>query len=70
MSALTDNDNMPRHSPWDWLVLVVVAWIAAYSSLSPCADSAIAALGLLRQTHSGDAVHLFSCDAPKVESWF
>ncbi|MDO8786897.1 MAG: permease [Sulfuritalea sp.] len=66
MSVLTDTDKMPRHSPWGWLALGIVTWIAAYASLSPVADGAIAALALTRQTHLGEAVHFFFYDTPKV----
>jgi len=66
MNSLIDTCKMPRHPPWGWLVLGFAAWIAAYASLLPFADSAIAALGLTRQTHLGEAVHFFFYDTPKV----
>ncbi|MCK9380858.1 MAG: permease [Sulfuritalea sp.] len=66
MSTLTDIDRMSRRPPWGWLVLGFAAWIAAYASLIPVADSAIAALGLARETHLGEAVHFFFYDTPKV----
>ena len=66
MNTVTDTGEMPRRPPWGWLILGLVAWIAAYASLVPFADAAIAALGLSRETHVGDAVHFFFYDTPKV----
>jgi uncharacterized membrane protein YraQ (UPF0718 family) len=66
MNTLTDTNHMPRRPPWGWLVLGVAAWLIAYASLTPIADTAIAALGLTRQTHLGEAVHFFFYDTPKV----
>jgi uncharacterized membrane protein YraQ (UPF0718 family) len=64
MNTLTDNPQ--RAAPWAWLILGLVAWIAAYASLIPVADALIAALGLARQTHLGEALHFFFYDTPKV----
>ena len=66
MNTVTDTGGMPRHPPWGWLILGFAAWIAAYASLIPFADAAIAALGLSRETHLGEAVHFFLYDTPKV----
>ena len=66
MTALTETGHMPRRPPWAWLILGFVAWVAAYASLVPFADAAIAALGLSRETHLGEAVHFFCYDTPKV----
>lgn len=66
MTALTDSSQNLRRPPWGWLGLGVIAWIAAYASLIPFADAAIALLGLTRQTHLGEAVHFFFYDTPKV----
>ena len=66
MTALTDTSHSPRRPPWGWLAVGVVTWIAAYASLMPFADAAIALLGLTRQTHLGEAVHFFFYDTPKV----
>ena len=66
MTTLTDTGHMPRRPPWGWLILGFVAWVAAYASLIPFADAAIAALGLSRETHLGEAVHFFFYDTPKV----
>ena len=66
MTALTETGHMPRRPPWAWLILGFVAWVAAYASLVPFADAAIAALGLSRETHLGEAVHFFFYDTPKV----
>ena len=66
MNALTDSDTAARRPPWAWLVLGFAGWGVAYASLIPFADAAIAALGLTRQTHLGEAVHFFFYDTPKV----
>lgn len=55
-----------RHAPWGWLVLGLAAWVAAYASLMPFADAVIALLGLTRETRTGEAVHFFFYDTPKV----
>ena len=64
MSTLTAPP--PRTTPWGWLILGLLAWVAAYASLVPFADFVIAALGLSRQTHLGEALHFFFYDTPKV----
>ncbi len=66
MNSITDTGQTSRHAPWGWLVLGCIAWIAAYASLVPFADIAIAVLGLTRETHPGEAVHFFFYDTPKV----
>lgn len=66
MSTLADTHSTLRRAPWGWLALGLAAWIAAYASLIPFADAAIAALRLTRQTHLGEAVHFFFYDTPKV----
>lgn len=66
MTALTDSKQNLRRPPWGWLAFGVVTWIAAYASLMPFADAALALLGLTRQTHLGEAVHFFFYDTPKV----
>jgi len=48
------------------LAFAAVAWVAAYAYLTEFADAVIAALGLTRQTHLGEAVHFFFYDTPKV----
>ena len=55
-----------RPAPWGWLVLGLAAWVAAYASLMPFADAVIALLGLTRETRTGEAVHFFFYDTPKV----
>ena len=47
MNVLTDTDHMPPRPSWGWLVLAIVAWIAAHASLIPFAATAIAALGIV-----------------------
>ncbi len=64
MNTLAETPRRP--APWGWLALGVAAWIAAYASLVPFADALIAALGLTRQTHLGEALHFFFYDTPKV----
>ena len=52
-----------------WLVgipIATIAWFAAYSYLTEFADAVVAALGLTRDTHLGEAVHFFFFDTPKV----
>jgi uncharacterized membrane protein YraQ (UPF0718 family) len=66
MTASTDTSHSPRRPPWGWLCAGFLTWIAAYASLMPFADAAIAVLGLTRQTHLGEAVHFFFYDTPKV----
>ena len=41
-------------------------WVLAYRHLGDFADIVIAALGLSRQTHLGEALHFFFYDTPKV----
>jgi len=56
-------------SPGRWLAGIAVAavvWFLAYSNLTAFADAVIAALGLTRATHFGEAVHFFVYDTPKV----
>ena len=55
-----------RPAPWGRLVLGLAAWVAAYASLMPFADAVIALLGLTRETRTGEAVHFFFYDTPKV----
>ena len=55
-----------RPAPWGRLVLGLAAWVAAYASLMPFADAVIALLGLPRETRTGEAVHFFFYDTPKV----
>jgi len=52
-----------------WLVGIGLAagvWVAAYMHLTEFADAVIAAFGLSRDTHLGEAVHFFVYDTPKV----
>lgn len=54
-------------NPWLWgLPIAVILWVVAYIHLTDIADLAIAALGLTRDTHLGEAVHFFLYDTPKV----
>ncbi len=48
------------------LSLAAVLWVLVYSHLTDFADAVIAALGLTRQTHLGEALHFFFYDTPKV----
>ena len=48
------------------LSLAVLVWVLVYSHLTDFADAVIAALGLTRQTHLGEALHFFFYDTPKV----
>ena len=52
-----------------WLAAIVAAaslWVLAYTQLTVFADAVIAAFGLTRATHLGEAVHFFFYDTPKV----
>ena len=71
MSTLIDTvphppRRTPRRAPWGWLALGLVAWVLAYASLIPLADTLVARLGLSQQTHLGEALQFFFYDTPKV----
>lgn len=69
MNTMIDTDKVPRaprRAPWGWLALGLAAWVLAYASLIPIADTLIAVLGLSQQTHLGEAMHFFFYDTPKV----
>jgi uncharacterized membrane protein YraQ (UPF0718 family) len=55
-----------HRAPWGLLLLASAAWVAAYASLVPFADTLIGLLGLTRETHLGEALHFFFYDTPKV----
>lgn len=55
-----------RPAPWGWLAIGLLAWVAAYASLVPFANTVIGLLGLTRDTHVGEALHFFFYDTPKV----
>ena len=64
MNTLTDTSVRP--TPWLWLVLGLIAWLAAYSALVPLADAVLGVVGLTQQSHLGEAIHFFVYDTPKV----
>ena len=67
MSA--ESHVVPSPSLGRWLAAITVAavvWFFAYSNLTAFADAVIAAFGLTRATHLGEAVHFFIYDTPKV----
>ena len=67
MSA--ESHVLPSPTLGRWLAGIAVAavvWFFAYSNLTAFADAVIAALGLTRETHFGEAVHFFVYDTPKV----
>jgi len=64
MNSLADSST--RRAPWHWLALGLVAWVAAYASLPLFANTLVAAIGLNRETHLGEAIHFFFYDTPKV----
>jgi uncharacterized membrane protein YraQ (UPF0718 family) len=66
MTTTTVIDVLPRRTPWGWLLLAVILWIAAYANSTPFADAVLALTGLPRQTHLGEALHFFLFDMPKV----
>ena len=52
-----------------WLLSIgamTLLWLAAYSHLTEFADFILASIGLTRQTASGEALHFFFYDTPKV----
>jgi uncharacterized membrane protein YraQ (UPF0718 family) len=52
-----------------WLIGIALAaglWVVAYMHLTEVADAVIAAFGLSRDTHLGEAMHFFVYDTPKV----
>lgn len=52
-----------------WMLGICTAsllWLAAYSHLTDFADFILALIGLTRQTASGEALHFFFYDTPKV----
>ena len=67
MSA--ESHVVPSPSLGRWLAAIAVAavvWFFAYSNLTAFADAVIAAFGLTRATHLGEAVHFFIYDTPKI----
>jgi uncharacterized protein len=63
MSAV---DSANDHRVWVGTAAFLAAWAAAYASLVPVADGAVALLGLARGTQFAEAVHFFIYDTPKV----
>ena len=52
-----------------WLTgvpVAVAAWFYIYSQLLPFADFVLSLTGFDRSSHTGEAIHFFSYDAPKV----
>ncbi len=67
MSA--ESQTVPSAALGRWLAAIAVAgvlWFVTYSNLTAFADGVVAALGLTRATHFGEAVHFFVYDTPKV----
>jgi uncharacterized protein len=57
----------PKLSQWLLAIAAATAaWIVAYASLMPLADSTLALLGLSRDNRLGEAVHFFVYDTAKV----
>jgi len=48
------------------LPLALTAWIFVYSQLIPFADFVLSLTGLDRSSHTGEAIHFFLYDTPKV----
>jgi hypothetical protein len=57
---------VPRPTPWGWLSLAIVLWVALYWNLTPFADALLSVSGLSPESHLGEAVHFFLYDMPKV----
>ena len=67
MSAESEALSSSSLSRWlASLTVTALVWFLAYSNLTAFADAVIAALGLTRATHAGEAVHFFVYDTPKV----
>jgi len=67
VSVQTEAQTSPALSRWlVAIVLATSAWFLLYNSLSGIADTVVAALGLSRETHFGEALHFFLFDTPKV----
>lgn len=66
----TETLKPPQHKQLAaWLIGLPIAaavWFATYWHLSDFADWVVAALGLSRDTHLGEAMHFFFYDTPKV----
>jgi uncharacterized membrane protein YraQ (UPF0718 family) len=68
MNTLALERNRPKGLVW-WLVGVTAAtaaWFAVYVHLTDFADAVVAATGVARSSHLGDAIHFFAYDTPKV----
>jgi hypothetical protein len=66
MTATTIDATHIRRAPWGWLILALAVWVAAYWNLTAFADFFLSLTGLDRTTHTGEAVHFFLYDTPKV----
>ena len=67
VSVQTEAQASPALARWlAAIALATVAWLLVYNSLSAIADTLVAALGLSRATHFGEALHFFFYDTPKV----
>ena len=67
--SLVTTATSERSKLIQWLLGITVAasiWLFAYSQLIAFADWVIAMLGLTRQTRTGEALHFFFYDSPKV----
>lgn len=63
-TAASTAPRLERH--FIWLTLAALVWVLAYAYLIEFAGAVIAALGMTRQTHLGEAIHFFAFDTPKV----
>src|SRR5574343_295376 len=65
---MTTRTNTQRRLAQWWVVVALAGglWVAAYSHLTEFADAVLALCGLTRDTRSGEAIHFFLYDTPKV----
>src|SRR5574343_282245 len=65
---MTTRTNTQRRLAQWWVVVALAGglWVAAYSYLTEFADAVLALCGLTRDTRSGEAIHFFLYDTPKV----
>jgi uncharacterized protein len=65
--AVTQTANESHLTAWlIGLPLAGLAWFILYWQLNPIADALVNLFGVDRNTHSGEAIHFFLYDTPKV----
>lgn len=67
MSALSEAQATAPLTRWlGTIALATIAWLLAYTHLEQFADAVVATLGMSRSTLTGEALHFFAYDTPKV----